>query len=90
MDVAASPFAWLTDHRVARTRARRRAYHRRISKLARYRSEIVALRRAGASIREIQAWLKERRRETRSGHSPTASVSTIHAYLQSLPELVDA
>ena len=88
---ATPPLRWLTTHRAERAEAhRRRPYSQRVSKLARYRSELVALRRAGASVREIQAWLKERRRQTRSGHSPTASVSAIHAYLQSLPELVDA
>lgn len=82
---------WLQDHRrVSADVRRRQPYHKRVSKLARYRIEIVSLRRAGASIREIQAWLRERRRETRNGRSPIASVSAIHAYLQSLPELADA
>jgi hypothetical protein len=69
--------------------ARRRPYHQRISKLARYRAEIATLFRGGASIREIQAWLKQRRRETRSAKSPLAAVSTIHAFVRSLPELSD-
>lgn len=92
MEAAPTPqLTWLTDHRTTRAEARRsRPYHKRVSKLARYRSEMVALRRAGGSIREIQTWLAERRRETRSGRSPTASVSVIHAYLKSLPELRDA
>ncbi len=82
---------WLTQVREARAGARRaRAYSKRISKLERYRSELVRLHRAGASVRELQSWLKEQRSKTRSGHSPLASVSTIHAYLRNLPELAHA
>jgi hypothetical protein len=83
--------AWLTSLRAARTEARRtRAYARRVSKLERYRAELVRLHRAGASIRELQIWLQEQRSRTRSGRSPLASTSTIHAYLRSLPELAHA
>ena len=86
-----SQLNWLLEHRTASAAAlRRRPYHKRVSKLAKYRVEIVSFRRAGASIREIQAWLRQRRRETRNGRSPIASVSAIHAYLQSLPELANA
>ena len=82
---------WLTHLRTARTEARRsRAYGARVSKLERYRAELVRLHRAGASIRELQLWLQAQRSKTRSGRSPLASVSTIHAYLHSLPELVHA
>ncbi len=83
--------AWLTQVREARAEARRaRAYSKRISKLERYRAELVRLHRAGASIRELQLWLQAQRSKTRSGRSPLASVSTIHTYLHSLPELVHA
>jgi hypothetical protein len=83
--------AWLTSLRAARTEARRsRAYARRVSKLERYRAELVRLHRAGASIRELQIWLQAQRSRTRSGRSPLASTSTIHAYLRSLPELAHA
>ena len=83
--------AWLTSQRAARTEARRsRAYARRVSKLERYRAELVRLHRAGASIRELQLWLQTQRSRTRSGRSPLASTSTIHAYLRGLPELAHA
>ena len=81
---------WLTTHRAIRALARKRPYRNRISKLARLRAEIVQLRRAGASIREIRAWLVERRRTSRNMRSPVASVSAIHNFVRSLPELADA
>lgn len=82
---------WLTHLRAARTEARRsRAYAKRVSKLERYRAELVRLHRAGASIRELQLWLQEQRSRTRSGRSPLASTSTIHSYLRGLPELAHA
>ncbi len=88
---AAPESAWLTHVREARAEARRaRAYSKRISKLERYRSELVRLHRVGASIRELQLWLKAQRSRTRSGRSPLASTSTIHSYLRSLPELAHA
>lgn len=61
-----------------RQRTRRRPYH--TSRLARYRAEIVALRRAGAAYADIQVWL---RRNTRT----RVAVTTIMRYLQTLPEL---
>ncbi len=83
--------AWLNQVREARVEARRvRAYVKRVSKLQRYRAELVRLHRAGASIRELQLWLQTQRSRTRSGRSPLASTSTIHAYLRSLPELAHA
>ncbi len=82
---------WLTSLRAARTEARRsRAYAKRVSKLERYRAELVRLHRAGASIRELQLWLQAQRSKTRSGRSPLASTSTIHNYLRNLPELAHA
>ena len=82
---------WLTQVREARAGARRaRAYAKRVSKLERYRAELVRLHRAGASIRELQLWLQEQRSRTRSGRSPVASTSTIHSYLRNLPELAHA
>ena len=80
---------WLAAHR-ARSAARRRPYRNRTSKLNRLRAEIVQLRRAGASIREIRAWLIEQRRKSRNMRSPVASVSAIHNFVLSLPELADA
>jgi hypothetical protein len=80
---------WLAALRERRA-ARTRPYRNRISKLARLRAEIVQLRRAGASIREIRSWLIERRRNSRNMRSPVASVSAIHNFVRSLPELADA
>jgi hypothetical protein len=80
---------WLAAHRDRRA-ARTRPYRKRTSKLSRLRAEIVQLRRAGASIREIRAWLVEQRRSSRNMRSPVASVSAIHNFVRSLPELADA
>ena len=92
MKTEASPeTVWLTHLRAARSEARRsRAYRKRVSKLERYRAELVRLHRAGASIRELQLWLHAQRSRTRSGRSPLASTSTIHNYLRNLPELAHA
>lgn len=60
---------------------RRRRY--RFSKLTRYRAEIVALRKAGASYREIEEWLR-RNKYRRIAHS------TIRRYLLQLPEMQEA
>lgn len=57
--------------------ARRKRYHR--SRLDRYRAEIVALRRAGATLAEIAAWLRQRRCKV--------ACSTISRYLARLPEV---
>lgn len=75
---ATSTLAALRDHRAS---ARRQRY--RPSKLARHRAELVALRQAGASYRELAYWL---RRERRVRTDPT----TIRRYLIQLPELADA
>ena len=72
---AASVVAALRDRRA---NARKRRF--RPSKLARFRAELVALRQAGASYRELAAWL---RRERRVRTDPT----TIRRYLIQLPEL---
>ena len=92
MATATSPESTCLTHlREARVEARRaRAYTKRVSKLERYRAELVRLHRAGASIRELQLWLLAQRSKTRSGRSPLASVSTIHTYLHSLPQLAHA
>ncbi|MFT3742075.1 MAG: hypothetical protein QM752_05305 [Gammaproteobacteria bacterium] len=50
------------------------------SRLDRYRAELVALRRAGASYRELAFWL---RKHKRLKSNPT----TIMRYLKRLPEL---
>ena len=57
---------------------RRLAY--RHSKLRVYRTELVALRRAGASYRELAEWLRRTQRRR-------VAPSTIQRYLTQLPEL---
>jgi hypothetical protein len=78
---------WLLSYRTTRCFSRRlRPYALRVSKLERYHKELVGLLKEGASLREIRSWLLEQRRQTRSRHSPIASISTIHAYLRRLQE----
>jgi hypothetical protein len=50
------------------------------SKLVRHRAELVALRRAGASLADLAHWLKAEKRLK-------ADKSTIARYLATLPEL---
>jgi len=69
--------AELAAIRQQRRTARRRRYYR--SRLDRYRAEIVALRRAGATLAEIAAWLRQRRCKV--------APSTISRYLARLPEV---
>jgi uncharacterized Fe-S cluster-containing radical SAM superfamily protein len=58
-------------------KARRRRRYR--SRLDRYRAELVALRRIGASVAELAAWLHQRR--------CCVACSTVSRYLMRLPEL---
>lgn len=75
----------MIDHLIAelamirqqRRMARRKRYHR--SRLDRYRAEVVGLRRAGATLAEIAAWLRRR-------HCKVVT-STISRYLARLPEV---
>lgn len=64
--------------RQQRRMARRKRYYR--SRLDRYRAEIATLRRAGATLAEIAAWLRRRRIKV--------VPSTISRYLARLPEVV--
>ena len=67
---------------VARIRSRRavaRRKHYRKSRLDRYRSEMVAMRRAGASGADLAEWLRIRRCPIHR--------SSIDRYLKRLPEL---
>lgn len=64
--------------RARRAVVRRKRY--RASKLTRYRAELVTMRQAGASYREIAFWL---RRDHRLRVAPT----TIRRYLIQLPEM---
>lgn len=59
---------------------RRRRYYP--SRLRRHRAELVALRRGGASYRELVRWLAERR--------VRVAPSTVQRYLTGLPEMADA
>ena len=65
--------------RARRATIRRKRY--RSSKLTRYRAELVTLRQAGASYREIAFWL-------RRDHRLRVDHSTIRRYLVQLPELM--
>jgi hypothetical protein len=56
---------------------RRRIYRR--SQLDRYRAELVILRQAGATLGQLQLWLKAKRL--------TVARSTILRYLDRLPEV---
>ena len=67
---------------VARIRSRRagaRRTHYRKSRLDRYRAELVARRRAGASCADLAEWLRIRRSRIHR--------SSIDRYLKRLPEL---
>lgn len=66
--------------RQQRRMARRKRYYR--SRLDRYRTEVVVLRRAGATLAEISSWLRRRRCKV--------AASTISRYLARLPEMPDA
>ncbi len=70
--------AELAALRARRTAAQRKTY--RVSRLARYRAELVALRRAGASYPELAEWLRRKRR-CKVHHT------TVMRYLRGLPEL---
>lgn len=61
-----------------RAEARRKLYHK--SRLDRYRTELVALRRAGASCADLVEWL-------RVNHRLKIHRSSIDRYLRKLPEL---
>ena len=65
--------------RQEKQRSNRRPRYR-YSKMQPYRAELVQLYRAGATLGELQEWLRERR--------TVANRSTIHRYLKKLPELV--
>ncbi len=67
----------LSEIREQRATKRRRSFRR--SRLARYRSELVALRKHGASFHELAAWLRSKRVKV--------SHTTVLRYLAKLPEL---
>lgn len=71
--------AELRSLREQRRISRRRVYTQ--SRLSRYRAELVALRKAGASARELVSWLRHKKR-VRVTHT------TVLRYLAKMPELV--
>ena len=64
--------------RKLRDKARRRRYQK--SRLDRYRAELVAMRRAGASCGDLAVWL-------RVVHRCSIHRSTVDRYLKKLPEM---
>ena len=64
--------------RARRTEARRKRYRK--SRLDKYRAELVALKRAGASCADLAEWLRVNRR-------CKIHRSSIDRYLKKLPEL---
>jgi hypothetical protein len=58
---------------------RRKQYRK--SKLERYRAELIAMRRAGASCQDLAIWLKIK-------HRMKINRSSIDRYLSALPETV--
>ena len=64
--------------RTLRMRARRQSYRK--SRLDRYRAELVAMRRAGASCADLAFWL-------RITHRCIINRSSIDRYLRKLPEM---
>jgi len=60
--------------------SRRKSY--RVSRLSRFRAELVELRRAGASYPELAAWLRRQKR-TKVSHT------TVMRYLKKLPEMAE-
>ncbi len=66
--------------RARRAEARRKLYRR--SRLDRYRAELVAMKRAGASCADLAEWLRVQ-------HRCKVNRSTIDRYLKKLPELHD-
>lgn len=68
---------------IDKIRGHRRVRRRRkyvASRLSDYRAELVALRQAGASIRDLVVWL-------RYTHRCRVAVSTVWRYLKKLPEM---
>jgi hypothetical protein len=64
--------------RMLRAQARRRLYRK--SRLERYRAELVAMKRVGASCSDLVEWL-------RVNHRCKINRSTVDRYLKKLPEL---
>jgi len=74
---AASTLADIRAYRNAALKVRYRS-----SKLMRYRNELVALHREGASYRELAFWLRRR-------HRLRVDPTTIRRYLVQLPKVME-
>ena len=68
--------------KVMEIRAIQRRKQYRKSRLERYRSELVAMRRTGASCQDLSIWLQKK-------HRMKIHRSSIARYLSSLPEMID-
>ena len=69
----------LAEVRQVRKVMKRRIYNK--SRLDRFRAELAQMHRAGASLGDLQVWLRKVKRVR-------VDRSTIHRYLQKLPELM--
>lgn len=80
-DAPFDPVRELKAVKERRAMQRRRRYCK--SKLEKYRAELVALHRAGASAQDLVTWIKAR-------HRLKIHRSSIDRYLSHLPELADS
>lgn len=80
-DETFDPQAEVERIRARRAEARRKLYRK--SRLDKYRAELVAMKRAGASCADLADWL-------RVSHRCKVNRSTIDRYLKRLPELNEA
>ncbi len=71
----------LMEIRQIRRTARRKPY--RVSRLNRYRAELVALRQAGASYPDLVTWLRIKKRKV-------VAHTTVMRFLKNLPEMQTA
>ena len=78
-DETFDPLKELNEVRARREMQRRKQYRK--SKLERYRADLVAMRRAGASFQDLATWLKMK-------HRMKIHRSSIDRYLSTLPEMV--
>jgi hypothetical protein len=74
------PLKELREVKELRDMQRRKQFRR--SKIDRYRTELVALRRSGASCQDLSTWLKLK-------HRVKIHRSSVDRYLSGLPERID-
>ena len=80
-DETFDPVAEVESIRARRAEARRKLYRK--SRLDKYRAELVAMKRLGASCADLAEWL-------RVSHRCKVNRSSIDRYLKRLPELNEA